>query len=61
MGLVVSIGWYLLIPISINILTTNKKVKQVKLLQTLLNALSLKIGRILRENKTIKGFRFEKI
>jgi len=41
----------MLIPISINILTTNKKVKQVKLIQTLLNALSLKIGRILREKQ----------
>jgi len=38
-------------PISINILTTNKKVKQVKLIQTLLNALPLKIGRILREKQ----------
>jgi len=51
-----------LIPIGINILTTNKKVKQVKLIQTFLNALSLKIGRILREkSKAIKGFCFEKI
>jgi len=40
-----------LIPIGINILATSKKVKQIKLIQTLLNALSLKIGYILREKQ----------